>query len=71
MSSSWNKSEMCRFLPGDQGWPSPREWGVLNERVGGRLIATVPLAAVCHTPGLVNETECAILAANWSAPKTQ
>lgn len=51
-SSSWKRSESCRFLPGDQGWPSPQEWGELNKTIGGRLIAAVPLAAVCHTPGL-------------------
>ncbi|GAB1314564.1 FAD-dependent isoamyl alcohol oxidase [Madurella fahalii] len=41
----------CRYIPGDAGWPSRRDWARLNATVGGRLIATVPLAHVCHKVG--------------------
>ncbi|KAF1948088.1 FAD-binding domain-containing protein [Byssothecium circinans] len=41
----------CRYIPGDAGWPSAKEWQQLNATVGGRLIATVPLGSVCHTKG--------------------
>ncbi|KAK3308326.1 uncharacterized protein B0T15DRAFT_490914 [Chaetomium strumarium] len=43
-------SRTCRVLPGDTDWPSHAEWARLNETVGGRLIATVPLASACHDP---------------------
>lgn len=38
----------CKRLPGDADWPSMKEWSQLNRTVGGRLIATVPHASVCH-----------------------
>ena len=41
----------CRYIPGDAGWPKQCEWAKLNGTVGGRLIATVPLAHVCHLNG--------------------
>lgn len=63
-------SPTCRFLPEDEGWPSHQEWSKLNATVGGRLIATIPLASVCHDPNF-NETECAALAAGWALPQTQ
>ncbi|KAI0172760.1 FAD binding domain-containing protein [Hypoxylon sp. FL1284] len=42
----------CRHIPGDAGWPGLTDWGRLNATVGGRLIATVPTASVCHQTGL-------------------
>lgn len=54
----------CRYIQGDAGWPSRREWQRLNTTVGGRLIATVPLGHVCHNRGVFsayNETACASL----------
>lgn len=44
-------SNCCRHIPGDAGWPSRRDWARLNSTVGGRLVATVPLAHVCHETG--------------------
>ncbi|KAI1272223.1 hypothetical protein F5Y07DRAFT_308514 [Xylaria sp. FL0933] len=38
----------CRNIPGDAGWPSSRDWDLLNKTVDGRLIRTTPLAALCH-----------------------
>lgn len=38
----------CRSIPGDDGWPSESDWSGLNQTVNGNLIATVPIAAVCH-----------------------
>ncbi|KAM4055825.1 FAD binding domain-containing protein [Hirsutella rhossiliensis] len=40
----------CKCFPGDSCWPRPGDWARLNETVGGRLIATVPLASPCHVP---------------------
>ncbi|RYP42273.1 hypothetical protein DL767_000437 [Monosporascus sp. MG133] len=44
-------NQTCRYIPGDAGWPSQRDWARLNTTVGGRLIATVPVAHVCHRTG--------------------
>ncbi|KAI2629002.1 FAD/FMN-containing isoamyl alcohol oxidase MreA [Xylaria nigripes] len=61
----------CRCYPGDKCWPSDSVWNAFNETIGGRLIATTPLAAPCHdsTFGLYNATECAQLQASWFTPE--
>ncbi|KAI5798912.1 FAD binding domain-containing protein [Geopyxis carbonaria] len=60
----------CKTYPGDAGWPSERQWGALNKTVGGRLIADVPLAAVCHDGplGAYDAAACADVQENWSKP---
>ncbi|KAI1149475.1 hypothetical protein F4825DRAFT_51698 [Nemania diffusa] len=66
----------CRSIPGDSSWPSESIWADLNSTLHGRLIATVPIAAPCHTSvlgqpnALFNEDECAILRDNWFFPET-
>ncbi len=60
----------CRLLPGDPSWPSTREWAALNQTVNGRLIATQPVAHVCHGTDY-NETACDVLKQNWDLPETQ
>ncbi|GAP88681.1 putative FAD binding domain protein [Rosellinia necatrix] len=58
----------CKNIPGDSNWPSQDEWASLNETIGGNLIATVPLASVCHSQGafaLLNESACDILKGQW------
>lgn len=64
---------MCKTIPGDRDWPSSRAWANLNQSVDGRLIATIPLASVCHTTGIsyYNETACDALKAVWDYPQTQ
>lgn len=75
-------SNSCRFMPGDDGWPSIDQWTQLNSSVGGQLIATVPLAAPCHDytaprQGLkrdwpaYNEEKCAALQDSWLEPELQ
>ncbi|KAK2061109.1 FAD binding domain-containing protein [Colletotrichum caudatum] len=54
----------CKYLPGDAGWPSADAWARLNETVGGRLVATVPLGSPCHGAAY-NATECARLQDAW------
>ncbi|KAI1075950.1 hypothetical protein F5B20DRAFT_343420 [Whalleya microplaca] len=54
----------CKCLPGDACWPSEDEWTALNNTVGGRLIATIPLGSPCHIPTF-NAAECAALQAQW------
>ncbi|KAK6829556.1 FAD binding domain protein [Apiospora arundinis] len=39
----------CKCFPGDPCWPSESEWAAFNRTVGGRLVATVPLAAPAIT----------------------
>lgn len=43
-----DESGACKCFPGDECWPSTSEWSSFNETLGGKLIATIPLAAVCH-----------------------
>lgn len=57
-------STACRSIPGDARWPTPAAWSRLNATVGGRLIATVPLAHVCHDPAYSAE-ECARVTQQW------
>ncbi|KAI1088289.1 FAD-binding domain-containing protein [Rostrohypoxylon terebratum] len=54
----------CRYLPGDANWPSQDEWTTLNDTVGGRLIATVPLGSPCHDP-TYDEELCTSLKERW------
>lgn len=60
----------CRYIPGDPGWPNNNQWRQLNQTVNGRLIATIPLAEVCHDP-YYNAISCSELAAVWDRPETQ
>lgn len=69
-TTTFGTGQVCRFLPEDEGWPSTQEWNTLNTTIGGRLIATVPLASVCHG-ATFNETECAALQAVWDFPQAQ
>ncbi|PHH64777.1 hypothetical protein CDD81_4039 [Ophiocordyceps australis] len=60
-------SAACRCLPGDKCWPSASTWEAFNATIGGRLIATVPLAAPCHGSAL-SSSACAALRASWFTP---
>ncbi|EKD12923.1 FAD binding domain protein [Drepanopeziza brunnea f. sp. 'multigermtubi' MB_m1] len=57
----------CRYIPGDARWPSGAKWDKLNATVGGRLIATKPLASVCHDP-IYNAAMCSTLKDEWDTP---
>ncbi|KAK7911691.1 hypothetical protein PG985_014172 [Apiospora marii] len=59
----------CHVLPGDQDWPSTPAWDTLNTTIGGKLIKTVPIGTVCHSPGY-NEVACQELQNKWSEPAT-
>ncbi|GAB1314853.1 FAD-linked oxidoreductase-like protein 7 [Madurella fahalii] len=67
VSSSTGGSEFCKCFPGDVCWSSVRDWNNLNQTVGGRLIATVPLAQACHDPNY-DEAKCEALRDNWQSP---
>lgn len=64
----------CRCFPGDACWPSPAEWASFNETLGGRLIATVPLASPCHDDDFggvsrYDADRCAAIRARWGQPE--
>ncbi|GME28821.1 FAD/FMN-containing isoamyl alcohol oxidase MreA [Neofusicoccum parvum] len=61
-------AQSCRCFPGDACWPAASEWQALNETVGGRLVATVPLAAPCHDP-VYDASTCQTLRDNWLWPQ--
>ena len=63
-------SEDCRNLPGDADWPTPREWQRLNKTVEGRLVATSPIANVCHDP-TYSAIECDSMKQQWGLPSLQ
>ena len=61
----------CRCFPGDPCWPSADAWSAFNQTLGGKLIATVPIASVCHNtfPGVsYDAAKCAQVRANWPRP---
>ncbi|EPE26888.1 FAD-binding protein [Glarea lozoyensis ATCC 20868] len=70
--SSASGASQCRCFPGDACWPSTSTWNTLNNTVGGRLIKTVPIGAVCHDtfPGVsYNAKKCADVQGNWARPE--
>lgn len=60
----------CKTLPGDLDWPKQEEWSELNKTVGGRLIATVPVASACHNPTF-NSDICDELKIDWLTANPQ
>ena len=64
--------QQCKCGPNQPCWPSKDVWSQLNATVGGRLIKTVPIGAVCRNSfngvSYYNEAECAALKASWSVP---
>ncbi|KAJ5768739.1 FAD/FMN-containing dehydrogenase [Penicillium odoratum] len=63
----------CLCFPGDSCWPSPAQWTAFNQTVGGRLIATTPIASACHTSDgfeAYSASACHTLRANWNFPQT-
>lgn len=74
MGFGWTQSTAanltdCRCFPGDSCWPAAVVWGSFNNTVGGKLVATVPLATPCHGAAF-NEAECDALRATWLLPST-
>lgn len=56
----------CRYLPSDAAWPSAQQWSDLNATVGGRLVATVPYASVCHGSEY-NASQCDVVKGSWDS----
>ena len=58
-------------IPGDHCWPSAAIWKAFNFTVGGKLIATEPVAISCYPGPRANAAECAAVNAGWSDAKFQ
>ncbi|KAJ5447299.1 FAD-binding type 2 [Penicillium cf. griseofulvum] len=60
-------SPACRCMPQDPCWPGHHTWTRFNNTVDGKLIATVPIASVCHIDSftLYDQSQCAQLQSNW------
>ncbi|KAJ5824917.1 hypothetical protein N7447_007257 [Penicillium robsamsonii] len=65
-------SPACRCMLQDPCWPENQIWARFNETVDGQLIATVPIASVCHIDSFTtyNESQCAQLQSDWGFPAT-
>ncbi|KAK8062544.1 hypothetical protein PG997_014641 [Apiospora hydei] len=61
----------CKCFPGDTCWPTPVEWEAFNKTVHGRLVATVPIASVCHHDSFTDydATRCQHLRDDWLQPE--
>lgn len=72
LSTGNDTTTICRCMPRESCWPGDDEWTKFNNTVGGRLIATVPIASVCHVDSLTsyNESQCAQLVSTWGFPET-
>lgn len=64
-----NKTESCRYLPGDPQWPTKETWDQLNNTIGGKLIAGVPLGQSCYAPSL-DAAACAKVQEKWVLTET-
>ena len=62
----------CKVLPGDTAWPDPTVWASFNNTVKGHLIASVPLASVCHDSPFNNydSAACTTLQNTWNETET-
>ncbi|KAF2458352.1 FAD binding domain protein [Lineolata rhizophorae] len=62
----------CRCFPGDLCWPTPEDWDAFNSTLGGKLVATIPIASVCHYDNFeaYDEEACAALRDIWFFPET-
>ncbi|KUI68196.1 6-hydroxy-D-nicotine oxidase [Cytospora mali] len=67
-----NGTSTCRCYPTDTCWPTAAKWAEFNTTVGGRLVATVPIASVCHYDNFTayNAEACAALLDVWDYPQT-
>ena len=65
-------TSQCRCFPGDSCWPSVAVWNAFNHTLGGKLIATVPIASVCHEDSFASydAQACAELQSTFFFPET-
>ncbi|KAB5525547.1 hypothetical protein GE09DRAFT_1178214 [Coniochaeta sp. 2T2.1] len=68
LTAAYASRTRCTCIPTDDCWPDENEWHKLNSTVGGRLIATVPAASVCHGEAY-NESACDAVRQLWDFPQ--
>ncbi|KAJ5816337.1 FAD linked oxidase N-terminal [Penicillium robsamsonii] len=57
----------CKVFPGDRNWPSQSTWSILDNLLGGALIKTVPIAAVCYSSWPeYDSAKCEKITAQWN-----
>lgn len=61
----------CRCFPGDSCWPKPTDWADFNRTLDGKLVATIPIASVCHHDAFAsyNLDACKRLQSAWFSEK--
>ena len=66
-SNSSSNSSSCHCYPGDACWPNTNEWNDFNRTLGGKLIATVPIASACHNDAYAayDAAACTTLQSEW------
>ena len=72
LSLAANNTSSCRCYPGDVCWPNATEWDNFNRTLGGKLIATVPIASACHhdTFSPYDAEACSKLRSAWFVEST-
>lgn len=51
----------CKAFPGNEDWPTFREWSQLNKSINGALLKPVPAASACYDGQDYNSTQCHFL----------
>lgn len=62
LGSQHQPRRRCAY--GDECWPDTETWNSFNATVGGRLIRSVPSAAVCHAERYDSD-KCATAKDSW------
>lgn len=67
-----NSTAICRCFPGHSCWPEADVWNGFNATIGGKLVSTIPIAALCHTDNFTqyNAAGCEELQNSWYLPQT-
>lgn len=62
----------CRCFPGDTCWPTKASWTAFNQSLGGKLIATIPVASPCHDDPYIpyDARQCSQLRSSWFLSET-
>lgn len=63
--------EGCRFIPGDDEWPSNEDWSAFNDTLSGALLRPKPLGSVCYAGPDYDAQRCAQLRQSWTNSKLQ
>ncbi|KAF2010367.1 FAD-binding domain-containing protein [Aaosphaeria arxii CBS 175.79] len=59
--------EGCKYIPGDDEWPTEAEWARLNDTLGGALLKPKPLASVCYAGPDYDARKCSTLQRTWTS----